>query len=238
MDTNSNVYTIIYATVLTVLVAVALAFVHSSLEGKMEANEKLATQEDILKSVGLVDLPDAASVYEKQISSLVLDANGKVVEGKQAEEISVAAEFKKPAPEQLHPLYIYTNEKGEKRFIIPLYGNGLWDKIWGYVALEEDLNTISGIAMDHKAETPGLGAEIKDNPTMYNDPFAGKKILDPQGNYVSVKMVKGGIKNPEHEIDAISGATITSDGVNEMLNRGIAAYLPYFQSQQSQTSSK
>ena len=156
----------------------------------------------------------------------------------QAEEISVAAEYKKPAAEQLHPLYIYTNEKGEKRFIIPLYGNGLWDKIWGYVALEEDLNTISGIAMDHKAETPGLGAEIKDNPAMYNDPYTGKKIIDAQGNYVSVKMVKGGIKNPEHEVDAISGATITSDGVNEMLPRGIAAYLPYFQQQQSQTSSK
>ena len=100
------------------------------------------------------------------------------------------------------------------------------------------MNTIAGIAMDHKGETPGLGAEIKDNPKQYNDPFIGKTILDEQGNYVSVKMVKGGIKEPEHQIDAISGATITSDGVNEMLYRGLGYYLPYFNAAKSQTSLK
>jgi Na+-transporting NADH:ubiquinone oxidoreductase subunit C len=236
VDRNSNIYTIIYAAILTTVVAVALAFVHSSLEPKMEANEKLANQEDILRSVGLFDLPDASTVYEKSITSLVIDAEGKVLEGMKGEEIVVAAEFKKPEQEQKHPIYIFTDDKGSKRYILPLFGNGLWDKIWGYVALEEDMNTVAGIAMDHKGETPGLGAEIKDNPKQYNIPFVGKTINDPQGNYVSIRMVKGGIKDAAHEIDAISGATITSDGVNEMLERGIGYYMPYFKSLQSQTS--
>lgn len=238
MDRNSNIYTIIYAAILTVVVAVVLAFVHSSLEPKMEANEKLAKQKDILRSVGLVDLPDASAVYEKTISSFVIDASGKVVDGMDGEAVNVAAEFKKPAEDQVHPVFVYTADNGSKRLILPLYGNGLWDKIWGYIALEEDMNTIAGIAMDHKGETPGLGAEIKDNPKQYNDPFIGKTILDEQGNYVSVKMVKGGIKEPEHQIDAISGATITSDGVNEMLYRGLGYYLPYFNAAKSQTSLK
>lgn len=238
MDRNSNVYTILYAAIITVIVAVALAFAHNSLQPKMEANEKLATQKDILRSVGLVDLPNTSEVYEKSISGIVVDAEGKVIEGIKAEEISMAAEFKKPAEEQLHPLFVYTAEDGSKKYILAVFGNGLWDKIWGYVALESDFNTIAGVAMDHKAETPGLGAEIKDNPEQYNLPFIGKKIYDGSGKYVSIRMVKGGIKEPEHEIDAISGSTITSNGVNEMFERGISAYLSYFETIKSQTSSK
>jgi Na+-transporting NADH:ubiquinone oxidoreductase subunit C len=238
VDRNSNVYTIVYAAILTVVVAVVLAFVHSSLESKMAANEKLATQKDILRSVGLVDLPDAAAVYEKTIKGLVIDAKGNTVEGIDATSISMAAEFKKPEAEQLHPLFIYSGEDGTNKYILPIFGNGLWDKIWGYVAVESDMNTIAGIAMDHKGETPGLGAEIKDNPKQYNDPYIGTKLYNEQGEYVAVSMVKGGVKDKEHQVDAISGATITSDGVNEMMYRGVGYYLPYFKSQQTQTSSK
>lgn len=238
MDKNSNVYTIIYAAIVTVVVAIALAFAHSSLEPKMEENEKLATQKDILRSVGLIDLPNTSEIYEKSITSEVIDAQGKVIEGIAAESVSMAAEFKKPESEQMHPLFIYTAEDGSKKYIVPVFGNGLWDKIWGYVAIESDLNTIAGVSMDHKAETPGLGAEIKDNPEKFNTPFIGKKIYDTNNKYVSIRMVKGGIKEPEHEIDAISGATITSTGVNEMMERGISYYLPFFESIKNQTSLK
>ncbi|HET8962591.1 MAG TPA: NADH:ubiquinone reductase (Na(+)-transporting) subunit C, partial [Chitinophagales bacterium] len=224
MDRNSNIYTIVYASIVTIIVAIALAFAHSSLEPQMLENEKLATQKDILRSVGLVDLPNTAEVYDKSITSLVIDANGKLVEGVPAETVSMAAEFKKPEAEQVHPLFIYTADDGSKKYILPVFGNGLWDKIWGYVALEDDLNTIAGVSMDHKSETPGLGAEIKDNPEKYNDPFIGKSIYDSNNNYVSIRMMKGGIKVPEHEIDGISGATITSEGVNEMMKRGIGYY--------------
>ncbi len=238
MDKNSNFYTITYAAILTVVVAVILAFVNSSLSPRMEANQKLATQEDILRSVGLTDLEDAASVYEKTISSIVIDSKGNVLDGISAEEVVVADEFKKPENEQKHPLYIYTDENGSKRYIVPLYGNGLWDKIWGYMSIQEDLNTIAGISMDHRGETPGLGAEIKDSPEQYNDPYIGKKLYNDSGEFVAVSMVKGGIKEPDHQVDAISGATITSDGVNEMVYRGVDYYLEYFNSLQTQTSSK
>jgi Na+-transporting NADH:ubiquinone oxidoreductase subunit C len=97
------------------------------------------------------------------------------------------------------------------------------------VAIEEDFNTIAGISMDHKAETPGLGAEIKDNPDDYNQPFVGKKLYDESGEYVSVAMKKGAITDPAHQVDAITGATITSDGVSKMLYEDVKAYLPYFQ---------
>lgn len=238
MDRNSNIYTIVYASIVTVIVAIALAFAHSSLEPKMLENEKLATQKDILRSVGLEDLPNTSEVYEKTITSLVIDANGKVVEGVTAETVSMAAEFKKPDAEQIHPLFIYSADDGSKKYIMPVFGNGLWDKIWGYVALESDFNTIAGVSMDHKSETPGLGAEIKDNPEKYDNPFIGKTIYDSNNKYVSIRMVKGGIKEPDHEIDGISGATITSDGVNEMMNRGIGYYLSYFESIKNQTSLK
>jgi len=238
VDRNSNVYTIMYAAILTVVVAVILAFVNSSLAPKMAANEKLATQQDILRSVGLVDLEDAASVFEKTITGVVIDAQGKEIDGAVASELSVAAEFKKSEEEMRHPLYIYTSEDGSKKYIIPLYGNGLWDKIWGYIAIEEDMNTVAGISMDHKGETPGLGAEIKDSPKQYNDPYIGKKLYNEKGEYVAISMVKGGVKDAEHQVDAISGATITSDGVNEMVYRGIGYYLSYFNSLQTQTSLK
>lgn len=238
MDRNSNIYTIVYASIVTIVVAIALAFAHSSLEPQMLENEKLATQKDILRSVGLVDLPNTAEVYDKSITSVVIDANGKIVEGVPAETVSMAAEFKKPEADQIHPLFIYTADDGSKKYILPVFGNGLWDKIWGYVAIESDLNTIAGVSMDHKSETPGLGAEIKDNPEKYDDPFIGKTIYDSNNNYVSIRMVKGGIKEPEHEIDGISGATITSDGVNEMMKRGIGYYLSYFESIKNQTSLK
>ncbi|MBK6730321.1 MAG: NADH:ubiquinone reductase (Na(+)-transporting) subunit C [Bacteroidetes bacterium] len=231
-------YTIVYASIVTVIVAIALAFAHSSLEPQMLENEKLATQKDILRSVGLVDLPNTAEVYGKSITSVVIDANGKLVEGVPAETVSMAAEYKKPEADQIHPLFIYTADDGSKKYILPVFGNGLWDKIWGYVAIESDFNTIAGVSMDHKSETPGLGAEIKDNPEKYDDPFIGKSIYDSNNNYVSIRMVKGGIKEPEHEIDGISGATITSDGVNEMMERGIGYYLSYFETIKNQTSLK
>ncbi|MCB0597465.1 MAG: NADH:ubiquinone reductase (Na(+)-transporting) subunit C, partial [Phaeodactylibacter sp.] len=129
-----------------------------------------------------------------------------------------------PEAERRLPLYIYEHN-GEKFYILSVRGNGLWDEIWGNIALKSDGNTIAGAAFDHKGETPGLGAEIKDNPS-FPAQFEGKKIYE-DGQFVSVKVRKGGAKNKEHEVDAISGATVTSDGVTEMLYRGIEYYQPF-----------
>ena len=106
---------------------------------------------------------------------------------------------------------------------------GLWDAIWGYIALQSDMKTIVGAAFDHAGETPGLGAEIKDNPT-FPARFKGKEIYTEGGKYVSVGVIKGGARDPKHEVDGISGATVTADGVSKMLYDGIKYYEPYFKS--------
>lgn len=230
MDKENNVYTIGYAVVMTLIVAVSLAFVSTSWKEKQDFNQQLATKMDILKAVGLADVEkaEAASLFDDRIESLVLSSDMKLVEGGvPAVDIDMFKETKLDPKEQRYPLYVYRHD-GQTRYIIPMYGNGLWDKIWGYVALKEDMATIAGISMDHKAETPGLGAEIKDNPKDYNEPFVGKSIYNADGQYVSVAMKKGKLDDPDHQIDGITGATITSDGVNEMLYQDIQAYLPYF----------
>ena len=123
-------------------------------------------------------------------------------------------------------LILFQTEDG--RVVIPLIGMGLWGDIWGYVALEKDMDTVSGIVMAHKGETPGLGAEIA--TPKFQAHFAGKKLFK-SGEFVSVSLRKGGAKDPEHEVDGISGGTKTSDGVTAMLRDCLAAYLPYFESQ-------
>lgn len=230
VDKENNVYTISYAVVMTLVVAVTLAFISTSWKSKQDFNQQLATKMDILKAVGLEDVEkaEASGLFDDRIESLVLSADMKVIENAvPAVDIDMFKETKLAPKEQRYPLYVYKHD-GQTRYIIPMYGNGLWDKIWGYVALQEDMATIIGISMDHRAETPGLGAEIKDNPDKYNSPFIGKSIFNASGQYVSVSMKKGKLDDPDHQIDGITGATITSDGVNEMLYEDIQAYLPYF----------
>ena len=126
----------------------------------------------------------------------------------------------------MFPLFV-CNKESKLYYIIPVRGKGLWGPIWGFIALEEDMNTVYGVSFGHKTETPGLGAEI--STEVFQEKFIGKKILDEAGNFVSVKVIKGnkGSGNP-HGVDAMSGATVTSDGVSEMIQRTLASYIPYF----------
>ena len=140
----------------------------------------------------------------------------------------MAKEKKKEEADRLLPLYIFNKSADEQFYILSVRGNGLWDEIWGCLAINDDLTTVMGAAFDHKGETPGLGAEIKDNPSFKNQ-FANKKIYAEDGTYTSVYVRKGGAKNLTYEVDGISGATVTADGVSEMLNRGIKYYEPYFE---------
>ncbi|MFT7589265.1 MAG: Na+-transporting NADH:ubiquinone oxidoreductase subunit C [Limisphaerales bacterium] len=231
MDRESNAYTIGYAVVMTVIVAVGLALVSGSLKPMQDRNQQLATMQDILKAVGINDASaeEAEVLFNERIEGLVLNADMSLsTDTVTAVDIDMSRESKLEKDLQRYPLFVY-NFDGETSFIIPLYGNGLWDKIWGYVAIADDFNTVVGISMDHKAETPALGAEIKDNPKLYSDPFIGKTLLNSAGEYVSISMKKGKIKFPNHQIDAITGATITSNGVNDMLFEDVEAYLPYFE---------
>lgn len=228
-------YIVIYILIMTCLTAVILAGMREATKTKAAQNEAVFNKRAILASVGdylnkpLNSMSDeeVLQVFNTQIEQKVLDMKGNEVENVKADDVDLARERKKPESERQLPLYIFNSDKG-KFYILSVRGSGLWDEIWGTVALKEDLVTVAGAAFDHKGETPGLGAEIKDNPA-FAAQFENKKIYDNSGAYTAVVVRKGGAQNPEYEVDGISGATVTSDGVTEMLNRGIKYYQPYLQ---------
>lgn len=233
---HSTSYIIRFVLIMTTLAALVLASMNTFLGPKHAMNEKiynkravLAAVKDHLDGTVLADMTDqqVEDIFKSKIKQEVLNMSGDVVEGQVAESIDLAKEKKKPEADRLLPLYVYTNEAGATFYIVSIRGSGLWDEIWGSIALEKDLKTVAGASFDHKGETPGLGAEIKDNPS-FPDQFTGKKIVDDSGTYTSVIVKKGGATNPTNEVDAISGATVTCNGVTEMLFRGIKYYQPYF----------
>ena len=220
---------------MTLVVSIVLAFVVKGFEPMHQSNEEVFKKKEIFGAikdqlgVDIATMPDkeVLELFNKRIEQVVLDANGKPVEGEKAEKISMATEEKKPLADRHYPLFIYKGDKGNL-YLASVRGMGLWDKIWGTIAIQDDFNTVAGTSFGHVGETPGLGAEIKDNPN-FPKQFQGKTI-NKDGQYVSVGVIKGGAKDKEHEVDAISGATITSRGVNEMMYKGLKPYLPYFES--------
>lgn len=228
MDVNSNKYTIGFSLVMVVIVALILAFASESLKPMQKKNVEREKMQNILQSVGLtVSRDDAKENFNKFITEqIVLNEKGEKVDGI-AFDIDILKEYKSGGQKNF-PIFIYENN-GTKKYIIPLVGKGLWGPIWGYIALNEDKNTIAGASFDHKTETPGLGAEI--NQGWFQSPFIGKKVFDESGAYQSVKVIKGGAKEDDlHGVDAISGGTITSKGVEEMLIRTLKTYEPYLKS--------
>ncbi len=232
INTNKNSYIFIFAIILVVVVAVLLSSTAISLKDKQKQNISQEKKQNILSSIRIsVDRKQASKMFKKYIKfEYSLDMYGEEKKSIKAFDIDLSKEIKKEVKHQIFPLYIAEKEDN-KYYIIPLRGNGLWDAIWGYIAIEDDLNTIYGVTFDHKAETPGLGAEI--NKLWFQEPFKGKKLFDKKGKYISVKTVKGGVKSlPEpqqiHVVDGISGGTITSDAVSAMIKERIANYLPYF----------
>jgi len=228
MDRNSNLYTFIFAIVMVIVVASALAFTATTLKPLQAENVRKEKMQSILSTIGVnVDRNEAGNLFTDYVKQEVaLNSDGTVNTEVDAFGIDLMKETKKPAEEQAFPLYIAEKE-GKTYYVVPLWGAGLWKEIWGYVALEEDKNTIIGASFDHAGETPGLGAEI--NQSWYEDQYIGKTILDDNGEFVGVTALKGGA-NPSdmHAVDAISGGTITSEGVNKMLDERLKNYLPYF----------
>ncbi len=228
---------------MTVVAALLLAGTLQVTKEKAAENEAIFNKRAILLALGkkltsdgktASDMSDAQvlEIFNNQVEQMVIDRQGKTVDGVLAEKVDLAAERKKPEEQRLLPVFIFTRDT-EKFYILAVRGNGLWDEIWGNIALQSDLNTIVGAAFDHKAETPGLGAEIKDNPA-FPAQFEGRKIYNDGGNYVSVVVRKGGAVDKNHEVDGISGATITSDGVTQMLYKGLLLYQPYIEQIRSQ----
>ena len=164
-------------------------------------------------------------MYNSKIKGYVFDSKGNPVEGKLAIDLEKDRDKnnKLIVEERLFPVWVYS-EGGKKYYVVSVYGKGLWDKIWGCVALKADMNTVVGVSFDHKAETPGLGAEIKDNPA-FPKSFRDTKIYGSDGSLQAITVRKGGALN-EHQVDGISGATITCNGVTAMFQEGFEYYEP------------
>lgn len=231
MNRDSNAYTFLFATLMVLVVASSLAFTASSLKDLQNANVRKEKMQNILATIGIqTDREKAESLYKKYITAeLSLTQAGTIDQEVDAFEIKLNNELKKPASEQRFPLY-EANVEGEIFYIVPLRGAGLWNAIWGYIALEEDKNTIKGAVFDHTGETAGLGAEITQQ--WFQDRFLGEKVFDTDGNLVGINVSKTNndpkdLDKDDHEVDAISGATITGDGVTDMILERLTHYLPY-----------
>ena len=246
MNTNSNTYIFIYASVMVIIIAAVLSTAATLLKDKQLQNVKNEKMKAILASANIESSPEVAQeLYDKYIvEEWVISPSGEITDLYKAGAFESGSDrafyvnlktqlYKKTKGEDFQsPLFVCKVE-GKTYYIIPLLGKGLWGPVWGNVALQSDFKTIEGVVFDHKGETPGLGAEII--YPIFTDPFIGKTIFDDEGNFTSIKVVKGGaIKLPEaqqiHGVDAISGGTITSNSVNDMLFDCLENYVPYIKS--------
>ncbi len=239
VDKNSNGFTFGFAIIMVIIVGAILAIAAMSLKPAQKENVKREKMKDILAAIRLeVSMDEAPELFQSYVKERkVIDYSGNVISTKSGEvdpndkkdafNIEVKKEYRSiddPA-DRNYPLYVC--EKDGKRYVVmPLVGKGLWGPIWGYMALESDYNTVFGASFDHKTETPGLGAEIKED--FFEKQFNGEKIKD-DGEFVSIKVVKGSSDpSNKHAVDGITGGTITSNGVQEMIDRTLAVYNTYF----------
>lgn len=232
MDVNKNSYTIVFSIILIVVVAGLLAFVSETLKPLQKENERVEKMQNILESVGVQSSADeAGDMFDKYIvDQLLLNHKGVPIEINEITPFDLDVVQQSRAvdvEDRVYPLFIYEND-GDKKYIIPLAGKGLWGPIWGYVSFQKDMSTIAGASFDHSGETPGLGAEI--NTPAFQNKFIDKMIFDDNEEFVSVIVRKGGtdVKGKIHEVDGISGGTITSRGVSDMLKNTLEVYIPYF----------
>lgn len=221
MNTNSNSYTIIYASILVVIVAFLLAFVNSSLRDKQSKNIELDTKKQILSALNVKNVADAEAEYNKYVKAdMLMQADGSLTENDGA----FVTAYEKEAKEQGRLHVFVCDVNGETKYVFPVYGAGLWGAIWGYVALDSDKDTVYGVYFSHASETPGLGAEITSDH--FQGQFPGKKAMD--GSEVALTVVKNGkVSDATHQVDGISGGTITSTGVAAMLKDCLSAYTEF-----------
>lgn len=230
MNKNSNIYTIIYSVILVAVVGVVLSVVYQALRPKQLENIANDTKKQILASARLTPEhgESIAELFDKHIvSSYIVDAGGYRIDNSENPfDVNMALEYKKPANERLLPVFECKTDNGLK-FIVPVYGAGLWGPIWGYIAFDSNGNTIYGAYFSHEGETPGLGAEIE--KPAFQDQFDGKNIFTSDGTFTSIAVVKTG-KEPQGKawVHAVSGGTITSQGVQKMLYDSLEPYTAFF----------
>ncbi len=244
MKKDSNVYIFLYSVVLVIVVAVLLAVASTALRPAQQRNIEMEKRLDILKAVGLEAEVEAlpfsrqeavSMLYDKFITGrLVVNGEGMVVEGQDAFAIDLRPELGLTPSEQRLPVFVAqladdgSNPTDSLKYVFPLAGQGLWGPIWGYIALDADMNHIYGVSFGHKGETPGLGAEIVN--AWFRDQFKSKEIFTGK-SFVSVSLLKGAgaSEGNPNAVDGISGGTLTSQGVQNMLMACLSAYRPYIE---------
>ena len=244
INTEKNTYTLLFAVGLVVVVGTLLAAIDSSLKDKIRINKILEKQQNILYAIGInenegnsvnfIAADKAEEEFNKYVTKQIYIQGDEVIEDDKAYLIDVKKQkalAKDPSYKRKLPLFI-AEKDGRNLYVAPIRGKGLWDAIWAYVSVDEDM-VIRGIYFDHKAETPGLGANIKQR--FFMDDFIGESLLDSQGNFKGVTVSKTNLdpKNEDkydNEVDAIAGSTITGDGVTAMIRSDLSLYQPYFNS--------
>ncbi len=233
LDKNSNGYTYLFAIILIAVVGSSLAALSVGLKPRQSKNIEVKKKMDILKAIKIenVTRQNAEKLYDEYIikeECIVLNENGDII-GDDAFNVDIKKEYKNKKldkSKRQYPLYV-ASINGDKKFIMPMIGNGLWGPIWGYVAVNDDKSTVFGAVFDHQGETPGLGAEISSEIKFQNQ-FVDEKITDGS-NYKKMTVVKDGSGSSNlHRVDGITGGTITSKGVEEMLDRTLQVYVKYF----------
>lgn len=242
VNTEKNSYTVIFAVVMVIIVGTLLAFFASSLSGKIKENERLEKQQNILYAMGVNENEDEGSVnfvstdkvageFDKYIKEQLVIEGDQITENDEAYLIDLKKQETAAKAGNTRKLPLFIGEKdGGKYYIIPMRGKGLWDAIWGFVALDDTM-TVQGVFFDHKGETPGLGANIKQRYFM--DDFKGESILDGT-EYAGIAVAKGNndptneIKD-DNEVDALAGATITGDGLSAMIKESVNLYKSYLE---------
>jgi len=242
MNTDKNVYTIVFAAIMVVVVGSTLAFMASGLGGKIKENERFEKQQNILYAMGVNENVDEGSVnfvptdkveaeFSKYIKQQLVIKGDSLITDNEAYLIDMKkqlARYKKGETPEL-PLFIGEKD-GKEYYIIPMYGKGLWDAIWGFIALDNKM-VVQGVFFDHKGETPGLGANI--NQRYFMDDFTGETIM--QGTrYSGISVAKGNNdplndRKEDNKVDALAGATITGNGVSAMISETVNLYKDYLQ---------
>ncbi|MDL5510709.1 Na(+)-translocating NADH-quinone reductase subunit C [Arenibacter sp. M-2] len=243
VNTDKNSYTVIFAAIMVVIVGSLLAFFASSLSEKIQENERLEKQQNILYAMGVNENEDEGSVnfvstdkvageFKKYIKEQLVIEGDKITKDDNAYLIDLKKQETEAKAGKTRKLPLFIGEKdGSKYYIIPMRGKGLWDAIWGFVALDNNL-VVKGVYFDHKGETPGLGANIKQRYFM--DDFAGESILKGT-EYAGIAVAKGNndptneIKD-DNEVDALAGATITGNGLSAMIKESVKLYKSYLES--------
>ncbi|GAA4268166.1 Na(+)-translocating NADH-quinone reductase subunit C [Hyunsoonleella aestuarii] len=240
MDTDKNSYTVLFAVGMVLVVGSLLAFAASSLKPTIDENKRLEKQQNILYAMGVnendessanfVSTADAPDLFKKYIKKQLVIQGGEVSEDDQAYLIDVKKEQANAKAGQERRLPLFVGEKdGKSYYIAPIRGKGLWDAIWAYVAMDENM-VVQGAYFDHKGETPGLGANIKQR--FFMDDFIGEH-LKANGTFKGITVAKGNadpknLDKTDNEVDAIAGATITGDGVSAMIRSDLKLYVSYF----------